>query len=87
MKDNFFYDDMNKKNVVMGNKKKEVDVKELMQQNEAERKKRQLHKLQMDSATVMQKEIKRFRAKKQIASQLLGTKEEAKQVIEAIGFK
>jgi hypothetical protein len=31
MKDNFFYDDMNKKNVVMGNKKKEVDVKELMQ--------------------------------------------------------
>jgi hypothetical protein len=29
--DNFFYDDFKKKNVVMGNKKKEVDVKELMQ--------------------------------------------------------
>jgi hypothetical protein len=43
--DSFFYDDMKKKNVVMGNKKKEVDVKELMLQNEAERKKRQLHKL------------------------------------------
>jgi hypothetical protein len=38
--DNFFYDDMKKKNVVMGNKKKEVGVKELMGENEAERKKR-----------------------------------------------
>lgn len=28
--DNFFYDDMKKRNVVMGNKKKDVDVKELM---------------------------------------------------------
>ncbi len=52
----------------MGNKKKDVDVKGLMQQNEDERKKRQLHKLQMDSATIIQKEIKRYRTKKQIAS-------------------
>jgi hypothetical protein len=43
--DNFFYDDMKKRNVVMGNKKNEVGVKELMLQNEAERKKRQFHKL------------------------------------------
>ncbi len=64
--DKFFFDD--KKKVVMGNKKKDVDVKGLMQQNEDERKKRQLHKLQMDSATIIQKEINKYRTKKQIAS-------------------
>jgi hypothetical protein len=38
--DNFFFDDMKKRNVVMGNKKKDVDVKELMLQNDLKRKQR-----------------------------------------------
>lgn len=41
---NFFMDDFKRK-VVMGNKKKELDVKQLIAQNEQERKKRQLIKL------------------------------------------
>ena len=59
--DNFFFDDMNKRNVVMGNKKKDVDVKELMAQNDLKRKQRQLEKLQLDSAIIIHKEITRYR--------------------------
>ena len=44
MNKDFFFEEP-KRQVVMGNKRKELDVKELMQQNEAERKKRQLIKL------------------------------------------
>jgi hypothetical protein len=45
----------------MGNKKKDVDVKELMLQNELKRKQRQLEKLQLDSAIIIHKEITRYR--------------------------
>jgi hypothetical protein len=69
--DNFFYDDTKKK-VVMGNKKKDVDVKSLIMQNEEERKKRALHKLQMSSAEVIQKELRRHNLQKRLANQIFG---------------
>ena len=69
--DNFFYDDTKKK-VVMGNKKKDVDVKSLIMQNEEERKKRALHKLQMSSAEVIQKELRRHNTQRRLANQIFG---------------
>jgi hypothetical protein len=56
----------------MGNKKKDVDVKSLIMQNEEERKKRALYKLQMSSAEVIQKELRRHNLQMRLANQIFG---------------
>ncbi len=70
---NFFMDD-HKTKVVMGNKKKDVDVKTLMAQNEVERKKRLVAKQQLEAATLIQSNLRRVLVQKRVANQILQPK-------------
>ncbi len=74
--DGFFFDDKALKKVNMGYKKKDLGVQDIKMINEEERKKRQLHKLQMESATTIQKELRRVGTRKMIAERMLGDEEQ-----------
>ena len=65
-----------KTKVVMGNKKKDVDVKTLMAQNEAERKKRQVAKQQLEAATLIQSNLRRVLASRSVVNQILNNKDQ-----------
>lgn len=78
--DRFMFDDFKNK-VNMGNKKKDLDVKALMQQTDLERKKRQLAKLQAESATIVQKHLRRCLTQRSLANQVFGESEGMKVAV------
>lgn len=72
--DKFFMgaEDFKKTKVTMGNKKKEIDVKQLVAQSDFERQKRKLEKLQLESATTIQSYLRRYRTNKMLADTIFG---------------
>lgn len=75
--DKFLFDDFKggKGVVNMGNKKKELDVKSLIIQNDQERNKRQLIKLQAESATLIQSHLRKIRVQSYVANRIFNSQE------------